>query len=742
MTIKANVDVAGSATTLGTVALRSATAAEDVPHVAALRAAGAIPIARTNMPEFGMRWHTDNDLRGATRNPWSASVTPGGCGVLALGNGTAGGGRGLVHRDACVDKRGGGAACADVGAAGPGVVGGSVQGAEQELDRGVDLLVGAHRVAPRLRGRTEGGGGGGAIAARGCGHPVAWSNRRRGPAQLSHRLAVDLEVLRDGDEFAVRVVRLPIGAGLRRGEEVAQRADLGAYVGDRGGRAGVAPRPRRGERHPGTVQEDVPVLVVGAGPTGSVSALLLARLGVACTVVDRAPEPAAAPRAVHLDDGAVRVLQQVGLADAFGGISRPAGGLRLVDARLRPFARFDRDGIGVHGHPRSNLFDQPELERLLRAALLRHPLVTVRTGTTLTGLTVSAEGGPVVAHLCGPAGPQRVHADALLGCDGAGSTVRGLIGARLRDLGFTERWFVVDVRCARGVPGWGGVDQVCDPRRAATSVPLPRDRHRWEFRMRRGETAEELARPERLERLVAAWGVPAAELDVVRAAAYTFRARIADRWRGGQVLLLGDAAHQTPPFIGQGMGAGLQDAHNLAWKLAAALRGNAERILETYQAERAPQVAAMIRGAVRVGRALTGGPDALAALRRPAVGLLLRVPAVRARAERGIATRYPPGPLVDRPRHRVDLPGTPCPQPTVRVAGRPTRLDDVLGPGWALLTTGVPNPALAARAASTDARTVRLGVDVTDDAKLRAWLAGGGASCALVRPDRIVQATG
>ncbi|WP_300612743.1 amidase family protein, partial [Trebonia sp.] len=73
MTVKENIDVAGSATTLGVAALRDAVAAQDAPHIGELRAAGAIPLGRTNMPEFGMRWHTSNALRGATRNPWSVA---------------------------------------------------------------------------------------------------------------------------------------------------------------------------------------------------------------------------------------------------------------------------------------------------------------------------------------------------------------------------------------------------------------------------------------------------------------------------------------------------------------------------------------------------------------------------------------------------------------------------------------------------------------------------------------------
>jgi 3-(3-hydroxy-phenyl)propionate hydroxylase len=316
----------------------------------------------------------------------------------------------------------------------------------------------------------------------------------------------------------------------------------------------------------------------------------------------------------------------------------------------------------------------------------------------------------------------------------------------LRELGFTDRWFVVDVRSAQPVPTWGGVDQVCDPRRAATFVPLPGDRYRWEFRMRADETADELAHPARIAELTAPWGVRIEQVEVLRAAEYTFRARIADRWRAGRVVLLGDAAHLMPPFIGQGLGAGLRDAHNLAWKLAALLGDGisgvtAGAVLESYQSERGAHAEAVIRGAVRVGRAMTGGHGVAAAVRRPLAGMLLRVPGVRARAERGIVPRFPAGPLVDRRRHRHDLPGTPCPQPRVDAGGRAVPLDEVLGAGYALLTAGAVDAGLAARARALGARTVRLGHDLVDDGTLGEWLAAGRASAALVRPDRVVQAT-
>lgn len=488
------------------------------------------------------------------------------------------------------------------------------------------------------------------------------------------------------------------------------------------------------------------MVVVGAGPTGLVAALLLAHRGVDVTVLERRTGVHPLPRAVHLDDESVRVLQAAGVADGFARISRPASGLRLLDAGLRPFAEFRRSGRGVHGWPESNLFDQPELESLLRDAVAGTPLIRMRDGVEVVGVDPSAadDGGPgrdVAGAARGRgsgadgaggyrvrlAGGDRVPASAVLGCDGAHSAVRSSIGARMRSLGASQRWFVLDVRTSSPLRSWGGVDQVCDPARAATFLALTGDRYRWEFRMHPGETADNLGR--RVPQLTARWAPGA--LDVLRAGEYTFAAQVADRWSRDRAFLLGDAAHLTPPFIGQGLGAGLRDAHNLAWKLAAVLRGDApESWVDGYRAERGPHAATTVRGALRVGRAMTGGSGAAAALRRPLVAGALRIPAVRRRAAAGLVTRFAPGPLVDRRRHRHDPVGTVCPQPW---PGH----DALLGDGWALLAGSAPiAPDIARRAAAVDARTVR-----TAEPALLHWLATGRTAAALLRPDRIVAAT-
>ena len=453
-----------------------------------------------------------------------------------------------------------------------------------------------------------------------------------------------------------------------------------------------------------------PVVVVGAGPTGLTAAVLLQELGVPVVVLERHAAPYALPRAVHLDDEVHRVLQAAGVADAFAGVSRAALGLRLVDAQHRVMAEFRRPARGAHGWPGANLFDQPDLEALLRARLAAPPRTATVTG-------VRAGAAPVVETDGGD-----VEASAVFGCDGAGSTVRAAVGARWDDLGFSETWLVVDVLCEAELPVWDGVTQVCDPARAATVLRVGRDRYRWEFQLRDGEADLDVGP------LLAPW-TGGREVRVVRRAAYGFAARLADRWQEGRTFLLGDAAHVTPPFVGQGLGAGLRDAHALAWRLARVLHGRApEALLATYAQERRPHARAQVRQAVTAGWAMTGGQDRAAAVRRAVLAGVVRVPGGTALLDRGSPALR--GSALTRGRSAGALP----PQPGV--AGR--RLDDVVGPRFAVLTTGAVTPGLQAVADRLEGVALALGAAPADP--LSAWLRRRRHAVVVLRPDRAVLA--
>jgi 3-(3-hydroxy-phenyl)propionate hydroxylase len=331
-----------------------------------------------------------------------------------------------------------------------------------------------------------------------------------------------------------------------------------------------------------------------------------------------------------------------------------------------------------------------------------------------------------------------VLATYVLGCDGASSVVRTAIGSTMEDLEFEQRWLVIDVASTVELDRWEGVHQVCDHERAATYMRIGDTRYRWEFRLLEGETAADFESIEALRPLIGPWveGIPCDRLELVRVAEYTFRAQLADRWRDRNVFLLGDAAHLTPPFIGQGLCTGVRDSMNLSWKIAGVLSQDLpESVLDTYEVERKPHARALIKLAKLVGVSMTQGGRAGDLLRRAIAPRLHWVPGLRDRVLDSETPPLPRSDLVDRRRLRKSLNGRLCPNAPLT---NDNRYDDLTRGGF-VLVTGVPlSPEQGAVLADRGTEVL----EVAPGSALYKWLADGNAAAALVRPDFTVLRAG
>ena len=513
-----------------------------------------------------------------------------------------------------------------------------------------------------------------------------------------------------------------------------------------------------------TQQDRYDVAIVGYGPVGATAANLLGLRGLRVLVLERDADIYSRARAVSTDEQVVRIWQQVGLAERLKQDMLAEKPIDFVDDKGESFLSFTPRPRGS-GHPPQLFIHQPALEQVLRDGVARFPDVDVRLGHECLRIWQQDDHVELTGLASGDDRVQRFTASYVIAADGASSPIRSQLGVGFSGRTYEDRWVVIDTQVVQEWPTHDRLRFHCDPARPSVDCPTPLGHHRWEFPVLPGEDEAVLTSDRGVWQLLNEQGITEQQVTVLRAVVYSHHVRFAAKWRVGRVFLTGDAAHVMPPWIGQGMAAGVRDVSNLSWKLAAVVRGQLpESLLDSYARERQPHVRAVTAKSVLFGRVITERRPLVVAARDPLFRAAMHAPYVGAyvREARWFPDPYyADGFLSAPPAARAGLPallaaafrkarsavGHLLPQPYVLAAdGERVLLDETLD-GWAVLQVwpdpstaawsdrGVPVLDLLPRGSAP-----RGGAIVDVDGTLTAWLRGRSAHAVAVRPDQVVYA--
>jgi 2-polyprenyl-6-methoxyphenol hydroxylase-like FAD-dependent oxidoreductase len=453
------------------------------------------------------------------------------------------------------------------------------------------------------------------------------------------------------------------------------------------------------------------VMIVGYGPTGMLAAVLLGRAGHRVAVFERYAQLYNLPRVGIVHDDVLRMFQEVGISDAIAPATFFLPTYELAN-KGRILLSNDVQPSATHGWPEFISIYQPAFEAELDRVAKGLPTVSVFQGHKAVGIAQDAES--VTLTVEDRNGVRTERGRFLIGCDGGHSFVRGALGIEFEFLGFDQDWLVIDARAKKPRPDLPYLRQFCEPEQPGMTMQMGAHHRRWSFMIFPGEPHEEAVRPENVwRRLARPEGGTPDEFELIRVVTYKFTSQIAPRWRVGRALLAGDAAHLMPPFLAQGMCSGFRDAHNLAWKLDAVLNGRApSALLDSYEAERAPNARATIVESAKVGQNVIER-DAEKAKERDARLATMQAELAKAKGHKALIAFRVPGltqGFVAR-REGARGAGDAFPQAKVERDGAAGRFDDVAGRGFMIVARSdvVLSPADQAFWQSLGGSIVRLG---------------------------------
>lgn len=469
---------------------------------------------------------------------------------------------------------------------------------------------------------------------------------------------------------------------------------------------------------------DVDVVVVGGGPVGATALALCGRAGLTAIGFEKDAEMWPTARAVHFDGETMRTLQSLGIASRFQDVVIPMRDVEIVNEAGDVLVHASTGGIGEQAWHEHISFHQPDIERLIREVVAETPGIELRCAERVTAVA-NVEDGVEVTSVDAQGLTSTTRARWAIVADGGRSEIRHALGIDSDKYGEDAQWLVVDGQLV-GAPGYAA-DMVQFGRytRPALWLRLPGDRVRMEFMLMPDDDPEEIVTPAAVDR-ISRGALPADKFTPDRQAIYTFRGRIAQQWRSGNVFLAGDAAHQAPPLFGQGLCAGIRDAANLVWKLDLVRREIADdKLLDTYESERKPHATAWVETAANQAVIIQTTDPAVAEGRDAYIA-----------ANPG-ASAVPPPPLLGPGLHEAGngtRAGKLGPQP---ILADGTRLDDMVGPHFLVAADRSLYEDLTPSTKSAlndDLDTVTL----LDPAKIGQLTQTVGAPAVVMRPDHYI----
>ncbi|MEY4519215.1 MAG: hypothetical protein RLZZ499_1814 [Cyanobacteriota bacterium] len=502
------------------------------------------------------------------------------------------------------------------------------------------------------------------------------------------------------------------------------------------------------------------MVIVGYGPVGAIAANYLGMYGIKTAVFEQETDVYHLPRAIGFNHEIMRIFQQLGLHHQIDSVATPVDGVEFLNQSHQVLFEIELSKTCLtHGFAPNYVFYQPDLETKLREGVERFDCVQVNLAHAVESITQDHKSVTVMVKNLNSDCTYQVRAKYVLGCDGGKSITRQQAGIELHDFGFHQRQLVVDTLLTAEVDLPSKVQQLCDTRRPGVFVHSTNNHRRWEFVLAPHETKEAMEQPEKVQELLSTYWINPDQLKIIRAVVYHFHSLIALRWRSDRIFIVGDAAHQMPPILGQGMCSGIRDAQNLCWKLDLVLRGLApDKLLDTYQTERLPHVQEIVKLATRAFKIFKTRNPFLALVR----DLMLRILRRNNRKFQNVGSDMPPlkhGILANSLENKQSVAGQMFIQPQVlNKTGQLILLDRILGNSFAILglDTGwldVITPESEAFLTNLSLKLICVVPQISDRStkfpdrveliedtsqQISDWLAKQQTEIVIIRPDRYV----